>query len=183
MAKRITDLGRWYNVPKGSLGFPGEGRRTVEVTLNSVGPCVVRAAPWLKRGTKAEAFGDAVLVGCFEGMETYQVTVQDDYALLLEPSGEVWALRDMTPVALPVEQISLTRLEKPGLYMDELGIALARQATLSRMLESERSSEAAMRRREADADLTRREAALEARLKGLDEKIAALTPPVSETSE
>lgn len=181
MAKRMTDLERWYRVDGGSLGFPGAGRRTIEVRLNSVGPCVVRCAPW-DMGNKKEPFGEAVLVGCFEGQETFQVTVNGHAALLLEPTVEVWALRDMSPVAMQVEQISLTRLEKPGVYMDELGIALARQATLSRMLESQRSSERSRLQREADAQLSAREADLEKRLKGLDERIAALTPPVSDAA-
>lgn len=147
--RHIKNLEQWYKVPAGEvLTYRGTTERTVEVELNSVGPCVVytqrieldEVEPDPKK--KAKWVGERYLLGTFEGLEGFRWRLDGNFAVVLDGSPEVWARRDQSPVSLPEpEGESYTRFEKAGLYVDELGTMLHRQATLQRMANSQAQGE------------------------------------------
>lgn len=164
MVKHIRNLDRWNKVVDGEVLFTGAQARGGEIIVNSVGPCVVHYVPL---GPDGKPSGDEVLLGCSEGLETYRWDSRGPCMIVLEPSGEVWVYRDQTPLAKPAENgVSMTRVEKAGLYMDDLGMALHRQAVLQRM--------ARMQATEEDTRYTR---GLEERLEALSALVATLRPP------
>lgn len=122
------------------IHYDGHGPRTIAIEIIPVGPCVIR----LHRATDKKGAAGQV-VAMLERHETVKVDISGDVAVSLEPSGEVWyAAQRITVTKIAQDDASLTRLEKPGLYMDELSIALHRQATLQRIqanqLEEQRSA-------------------------------------------
>lgn len=158
--RHIKNLEQWYLVPTGEiLTFRGDAERTVEIELNAVGPCSAYVqrlkldddAPDPKK--KAIWTGERYLLGTFEGLEAFRWRLDGNFGVVLEHSPEVWARRDQSPVSLPEpEGESYTRFEKAGLYVDELGTMLHRQAVLTRMSNSqaqgeERRENASLRRR------------------------------------
>ncbi|UYD39166.1 MAG: hypothetical protein [Wigfec virus K19_56] len=103
-----------------------------EFELNTVGPCVAR----LHLPDDGKKAGKVFLIGVYEGNQTVQFGIAAQSVMVsLEPSGEVWyRKRDSFAVAdNPNPDVSFTRKENMGLEMDELGIALHRQAVLNRI--------------------------------------------------
>lgn len=143
------------------LVFTGRGVRTVVFEVNPVGPCV---AYLYKKVGKAD---QRMLIGWTEVPETFEVNVEGDVWVQLEPSAEVWVRHKADKVAgpNPGEDQTFTRMEKMGLYADDLTIALHRQATLNNII--------AHRENFARDSYQRR---LEARLEEMGETIKKLTP-------
>lgn len=160
--KRIKNLQQWYKVPSGeALYYWGDIERAVEIELNTVGPCAVYVETLDLNRNPLERY----FLGVAEGLETFQWRLEGDFAVVLDPSGEVWARRDQSPVSLPApEGESFTRFEKAGLYVDEIGMALHRQAVLNRMAASQ-----------ATGEERRTSKALEQRLADLTAQVAKLT--------
>lgn len=134
-----VDQFRLYD-PKSRIVFRANGDTGIihgEVEINTVGPCVARLS--LPAEGKAEPV--QYLLGCYEGNVTIQFAIGAPLAaVVLEPSGEAW-YRNAETFAVsdnPNPDENFTRLEKMGLEQDELGIALHRQAVLSR-IQNERS--------------------------------------------
>lgn len=169
MTLRVRDIDRWYKVTSGALAFHGDKLRTVAVTVSSVGPTRVMVVPFTvnSKGQNTWLEDDAVLGGVVEGREAIEVTWGGNFALIFDEGVEVWALRDNTPVSVPADPAlpKFTRFEKQGLFMDELSVALHRQAVLTR-LATKSETEAA----------TRREVALQDKLEEMSRAIAALAP-------
>lgn len=134
-----------------------------ELRLVSVGPCAVFIVPPTSKGKDDKLY----LLGVFEGDETFQFAFPAfEYKVIVDPSGPVYYASPTGEVAQDVGEVkSFTRLEKPGLYMDELGIALHRQAVLSRISAA---------RENVTKDAYQRQ--LERQLAELSEQVAALTP-------
>lgn len=143
------------------LVFAGNGKRTVTFEVNPVGPVVA----YLYSGVGKSA--TRVLIGWTEVPETFEVNVDGDVWVQLEPSAEVWVRHSKIAVAAPnpSDGQTFTRMEKMGLYADDLTIALHRQAVLNNIV-SHREGFA------RDAYQRR----LEARLEEMSDTIAKLTP-------
>jgi len=108
--------------------FDGEGARTIAIEVIPLGPCAVRWNRVLNKKPVAQ------LVAVVDRHETVKVDVSGDGFVTLEPSAEAWFYAQrITVTKIAQDDASLTRLEKPGLYMDELSIALHRQAVLQRI--------------------------------------------------
>lgn len=169
MTLRIRDLDRWYKVENG-LSFHGEAMRTVAVEVSTVGPTMVLVVPFQldKAGRPTYDRDEAVFGGVVEGRETIEVTWGGNFALAFDVEAEVWALRDQSPVAMPAdpELPKFTRFEKQGLFVDDLSVALHRQAVLTRLAEKSK----------VEAQNVR-EAGLQQQLADLEAKVKALTPP------
>lgn len=169
MTIRIRDLDRWYKVETG-LAFHGEALRTVAVEISTVGPTMLMVVPFTldKKGLPTFSRDDAVFGGVVEGREVIEVTWGGNFALAFDEGSEVWALRDQTPVATPADPAlpKFTRFEKQGLFIDDLGVALHRQAVLTRLAEKSKTEAQNLR-----------EAGLVQQLAELSAKVAALTPP------
>lgn len=108
------------------VGIEGQ-RRTLEVEINAIGPCVV----WLKQ-LKGEKQVTKHLLGCHEGLETYQVDVEAHTVAIEIEEGTPWVrvVRGKVAAPNPSEGETFTRMEKLGLHVDELGVALHRQSIL-----------------------------------------------------
>lgn len=175
--RHIKNLEQWYKVPaSGILVYRGDMERTTEVELNVVGPCVVyvqrieldELEPDPKQ--KAKWIGEKYLLGVIEGLDAFRWRLEGNFALSFDASGEVWARRDQSPVSYPNPDSEVyTRFEKSGLYVDELGTLMHRQAVLHRLNSSQAMGE---ERRENSALLKRLEA--------LTKQVEALTPKASE---
>lgn len=151
---------------------PGDGVRVVSFDVNPVGPCVVylyTKHPGVKEPTKT-------LACVVEKMETLDVTVEGDAWFQLEVSSEAWVRHKFKRVVNPNpgQGETFTRMEKMGLYADELSIALHRQAVVNRIVQH----------RESYAqDAYQRQ--LESRVESLAALVAKLTPkeePEGETT-
>lgn len=141
-----------------------DGMISGELEINTVGPCVAR----LQLPNEGKKPGKAWLLGTYEGHETISFSIDAPLArVVLEPSGEVWWRRSevFASNANPNPEETFTRMEKPGLYQDELGIALHRQATLNRIYAAQEGAV-------ADAHTKR----LERMIAEMSDKIEALTP-------
>jgi len=169
MTLRIRDLDRWYKVENGLL-FQGEALRTVAVEVSTVGPTMVLVVPYTldKAGRPTYDRDEAVFGGVVEGRETIEVTWGGNFALAFDMEAEVWALRDQTPVAIPSDPDlpKFTRFEKQGLFVDDLSVALHRQAVLTRLAEKSKIEAQNVR-----------EAGLQQQLAELAAQVKALTPP------
>lgn len=176
--RHIKNLDQWYEVPTGGiLVYRGKLERAVEIELNSVGPCAVfvqrisLAEDAADPKTKPKWVGDQYFLGTFEGLDGFRWRLDGDFAVSFEPSGKVFARRDQTPLAVPnPDEVSYTRHEKAGLYVDELGTLLHRQSVLSRMANSQ-----------AMGEERRHNSVLEQRIAELAEQVKKLTPVKEET--
>lgn len=138
-AKKIQNIEEFrpYN-EKSRITYQAQGPEGViggELEIVTVGPCVAR----LVLPAEGKAKEQAYLLGCFEGHETIQFAIKAPLAVIvLEPSAEV-AYRQQKTFAVadnPNPDENFTRNERMGLEMDELGIALHRQAVLNRIEQS-----------------------------------------------
>lgn len=167
MVKKLRDLDRWVEASSGIL-FPGEALRTVSVTINPVGPAVARVVPYQLNSKGAHTYDkdSAVFLGVFDQMETLEITWGGSFAVFFEDAVEVWVLRDQTPLAIAADPDSpkFTRFEKQGLFVDDLGVALHRQAVLSRLANKQNEQAANVR-----------EAGLRQQLEELGKLVAGLT--------
>lgn len=103
-----------------------------ELEINTVGPCVAR----VHLPDEGKNPGKVYLLGVFEGNQTIQFGISAETVMVaLEPSSEVWYRKSDTFATAenPNPNVSFTRMENMGLEMDELGIALHRQAVLNRI--------------------------------------------------
>lgn len=175
MTLRIRDIDRWYKVEAG-LAFYGEAMRTVAVEVSTVGPTMVLVLPFIldKAGRPTYNRDDAVFGGVVEGRETIEVTWGGNFAIAFDVESEVWALRDQSPVAMPSDPDlpKFTRFEKQGLFVDDLSVALHRQAVLTRLAEKSK----------VEAQNVR-EAGLQQQLADLAAQVRALTPPPPKVEE
>lgn len=179
--RRIHDLQRWYQAESNFLLYPGEPDfyREVQLTVNVTGLAALYMVPYDTDGKGKVAFrlDDKVLLGVVGAgkPDTFAFGWGGDFAVQFEASGEVWVLRDQTPVAIPgpPDSPEFTRLEKAAMFMDELDIVLHRQSVLQRMSQRAELNE----RNEQDTQLRQRNEALEVQLRELAEKVAALAPP------
>lgn len=149
------------------LMCPGEGARTVSFDVNPVGPVVVRL--YTKVPGKKEPV--AKLVGWAERQETFDVTVKGECWVQLEPSMEVWVRHKWKRVVNPNpgEGETFTVMEKMGLYVDDIGVALHRQAVLAKIAND---------RENYGRDAYQRQ--LETQLLELNKRIEALQPSKQE---
>lgn len=137
----------------------------VELEINPVGPCVVRAhAPDTKKGEPGESW----LVGCYDSPETLRFALPLKACRVSLEAAEVWVRRPRTVSTEqnPNPDETFTRMEKQGIDMDEMSVALHRQAVFNRI---------AANRDMAERDAYTRQ--LESKLNQLSEQIATLTPP------
>jgi len=166
--RHIKNIDRWYRVANNTLlVYEGDAERTVEIAINAVGPCVARLVAVHQEKGKWVPQGDPFLLGLVEGgREDFRWTANGNFAVVLETTGEAWVYRDMTPVSVQADESLevFTRMEKAGLYMDDLGIALHRQAVLQRLQHKQQ--------RELADDYTQ---SLEQRLQVLADQVEALT--------
>lgn len=174
-AKKIQNIDefRAYN-EKSRITFTAQGPEGViggEIEIVTVGPCVARLVVPAEGKAKEQVY----LLGCFEGHETIQFAIKaENAAVVLEPSGEV-SYRQQKTFAVadnPNPDENFTRNERMGLEMDELGIALHRQAVLNRI-------ETGRERLVADQH-TR---SLERKLQETNERVDALLKAQSDAAE
>lgn len=185
--RRIHDLQRWYKAESALLLYPGDRElyREVQLTVNVTGLAALYMVPYEKdrKGQVKTDDDSRVLLGVVEAgkPETFAFGWGGDFAVQFEASGEVWVLRDQTPVAIPgpPDSPEFTRLEKAAMFMDELDVVLHRQAVLQRMSQRSEVNE----RNERDTQLRQHNEALEAKLSELAEQIKALAPPQGDNGE
>lgn len=166
--RNLKDYERYEEGDK--LLLPGEDVRVVTFDVNPVGPCVVRLYT-RHPGVKEPS---SVLVGWCEHAETFDVTVEGQCWVQLEPSGEAWVRHKFRRVANPnpSEGETFTRMEKMGLYVDEIGVALHRQAVLQSIAASREGYVRDAYQRQLEKDLVDMRA-----------QIAALTPPAPKVED
>lgn len=173
VVRNIKDFQRVAEVS--NIQFGGEGSRQVELELNPVGPVTVyMVQPGEKKGEAQEwlvAVVDSHEMLCFEGHGVF--------AVRLEPSHEVWVRRsEHTVVTGEDSGDTLTRMEKQGLYLDDLSIALHRQAILTRIQQEEDG-----RQRKSHADsLERKLDATSKLVEELQRQLAEKNPPGEQES-
>lgn len=147
------------------IHYDGYGARTIAIDVVPVGPCVMRLH---RADAKKGEAGQVIAI--LDRQETVKVDVKGDVAVSFEPAGELWyAAQRITVTKIAQDEASLTRLEKPGLYMDELSIALHRQAVLQR-IQANQLEEAR----------TAHTTQLERRLADMASQIEALAKPAEE---
>lgn len=145
---RIANLDQWAQPKDGIILYKGTPKRTVALEINPVGP----VAAYLLEGGKK---GARVLLAVIDEPTEISFTWEGDFAVELE--GEAWVRRDQTPVfveadpALPV----YTRFEKVGLYHDEVGMALHRQAVLQRLQATGSADESSLRAQRLEEQLAK----------------------------
>lgn len=148
-----------------------DGKVSIEMELRTVGPAVARVSVFPNGAKKAVSY----LLGVFEDGDTINVSVDAPQVVLSFDEGtEVW-YRDLTvPIGKenPDPSKTFTRMEKPGLYMDELGIALHRQAVLGRIAERRQNFQRDQYQSQLEGELTR--------LRGLIEAMAPTEPEQQE---
>lgn len=175
--KRVKNLDQWYKVT-GPIVFDNPMGGTHEVELNPIGPCVARLQLGVVEDGKFKPDkGAGVLLGLIDQLDGYQFTVTQPCAVHLE-AQEVWARRDQTPVAVPFdpESPSFTRLEKAGLFVDEIDVLLHRQSVLQRLSASQALGE----ERQKSERLERRLDELVAQITALTPKVETPEPPAEE---
>lgn len=116
---------------------PGSDVRVISFEVNPIGPCVV----WQYTRHKGVKEPAKVLACVVEKLETLDITVDGDVYFELEPSQEVWVRHKFKRVVNPNpnQGETFTRMEKMGLYTDELSIALHRQAVVNRIVQHRES--------------------------------------------
>lgn len=144
--ERIKNLTQYfqYDTKATNLVFhsgPGDEATLVEFDINPVGPCVVRAhAPDTEKGKPGESW----LVGVYDERDTLRFALPfAAVRVSLEPSGEVWVRRPRTVSTEenPNPDENFTRMEKQGIDMDPVQIALQRQSILTRIQTNRESAE------------------------------------------
>jgi len=144
--ERIKNLTQYfrYDTKETNLVFhsgPGDEATIVEFDLNPVGPCVVRAhAPDTTKGKPGQSW----LVGVYDTRETLRFALPfSAVRVSLEPSLEAWVRRPRTVSTEenPNPDENFTRMEKHGIDMDPVQIALQRQAILTRIQTNRESAE------------------------------------------
>lgn len=125
-----------YDTKKTDLKFFASGSEEAtlcEFDITPLGPVAVRVqAPDEKKGEPGQSW----LVGVYESAETLRFAVPFKAAkVVLEPSGEVWVRRPHVAAASenPNPDETFTRMEKQGIDMDPMSIALHRQAVMNRI--------------------------------------------------
>lgn len=151
---------------------------SAELEINTVGPCVVR----LQLPNAGKKVGNVYLVGVYEGLDKVHFAIAAPEArLVFEPSGEVWFRHNEVPQGIPdTGEETFTRLEKPGLYLDDLSLALHRQSVLQNIAETRRNvnADAYQRRLEKTID------ELSAKIDGIEkERAGEQKPPENEGEE
>lgn len=144
---RIANREQWAQPEGGIILYRGTGARTVSLEINPVGPVVAYYVQG--QGKKLEKTLLAVL-----DEPTELIFMGDgDFAVQLE--GEAWVRRDQTPIFVEAdpELKPYTRFEKVGVYHDEIGMALHRQATLQRLVDADGAAESSMRARRLEQTL------------------------------
>lgn len=141
---RVANLDQWA-IPQGRIVYHASGFKTHAIEVNPVGPVVV----YLTNGKK----GHRVLVGVID--EPTEVQFGWDGPCMLELEGEAWVRRDRTPIFSEADPdaVSYTRFEKVGLYHDEIGMALKRQATLQRLHDMDGAAQSSMRAQRLEQEL------------------------------
>lgn len=156
---RVKNLKDYYKVKAGeAVVYHGVADREVQLKINTAGPCVVyvqQVDDKNKPLPKAERF----LLGMVDnGQEEFSWRLSGNFAVTFDPTGEVWVYRDQTPLAVPGNgNPPFVRLEKMGVHVDELGVALHRQAVLNRLQRSQETIGDNLRARALEdrlADLT-----------------------------
>lgn len=144
---RIANLDQWA-VPKGGvITWQGSGRRQVAIEVNPVGPVV---AYYMQGEGKAQT---KTLLAVLDEPTEVIFHGEDNFAVHLE--GEAWVRRDQTPIFVEADPdlVSFTRFEKVGLYHDEIGMALHRQAILQRLSAADGAHETSQRAQRLEAQL------------------------------
>lgn len=137
---RIKNLMDWYKVPTGEgVRFLGKADREVELKVNTAGPCIVYVQRLDDKGEKPLAKSERYMLGMVDnGQEAFVWRMPGNFVVTFDATGEVWIYRDQTPLAIPGKgEPSFVRLEKMGVHVDELGVALHRQAVLNRLQRSQ----------------------------------------------
>lgn len=138
--RRIKNLMDYFLVPKGhGIAFFGHADREVSMKINTAGPCVVYVQAVQADGKTPLAKSQRMLLGMVDnGLEEFVWRMPGNFAVTFDPTGEVWVYRDQTPLAVAGKgEGSFTRLEKIGVHVDELGVALHQQAVLNRLQRSQ----------------------------------------------
>lgn len=148
---RVANLDQWARPADGIIAYVGTPKRTVALEINPVGPVVA----YLKEPGKG---GHRILLAVIDEPTEITFTWEGNFNVELE--GEAWVRRDQTPVFveadpdLPV----YTRFEKVGLYHDEVGMALHRQAVLQRLQAADGADETSLRARRLEERLAKQDA-------------------------
>lgn len=153
---RVKNLRDYYKVPKtGGVFFYGTADREVELKVKSAGPCVVYVQQLDEAGEKPLPKSERYLLGMIDnGEETFAWRLPGNFVVTFDPTGEVWVYRDQTPMAIPGKGgAPFVRLEKMGVHVDELGVALHRQAVLNRLQRSQETIGENIRAKELEARL------------------------------
>ncbi|QCS37231.1 hypothetical protein [Tortoise microvirus 72] len=143
--KNIEQFQQWD--AKASIVYRANGGGEEEVISGSiefvaVGPVTIR----LQLPDVGKKPGPSYLLGTYEGVavETVIFAIAAPVVrLVFEPSGEVWFRKQdiFQAPENPNPDETFTRMEKPGLYMDDLSIALHRQSVLQRIHEGRQNVE------------------------------------------
>lgn len=137
---RVKNLTDYFPVPAGeAVVYRGSLEREVSIRVNTAGPCMVYVQQLDASGTKPLDKAPRYLLGMVEnGQQEFMWRMAGNFAVTFDPTGEVWVYRDQTPLAIAGEgKGSFVRLEKIGVHVDELGVALHRQAVLNRLQRSQ----------------------------------------------
>lgn len=145
---RIANLDQYAQPKDGLIVYKGTPKRTVALEINPVGPV---AAYLVTAGKKPERY----LLAVIDDPTEISFTWKGDFAVQLE--GEAWVRRDQTPVFVEAdpELPVYTRFEKVGLYHDEVGMALHRQAVLQRLQASGSADETSLRAQRLEDQLAK----------------------------
>lgn len=176
--KNVEDFVKYDDTTDHMLTFKANeetGMVSGEFEVKVVGPC----AAFVHLPDVGKNPGPRYLLCLIDADDTIVFSVKAPMArVVLQPSAEVWFRKRTVFQSAdnPNPDQNFTRMEKPGLYQDELGIALHRQAVLNRIQQtaSETASAAAARR-------------MAKQLEDLTGQIAELrlqrAPPVSEPTQ
>lgn len=143
--------------------------RVIAFDVNPYGPVAIYFDAVEMGQTKVKPV--RTFVGWCETPETFEVTVDNTGYIVFEPTGEVWVRYVGAPVVNPNPGAgqTFTRMEKMGLYADDLTIALHRQAVINNIVTG---------RQNLQRDSYQRQ--LEGKLQELSDTIAKLTPKKEE---
>lgn len=144
---RIANLDQWAKPAGGLIVYEGSGPRHVSLEINPVGPVV---AYYLQGEGKTMS---KVLLAVVDEPTELMFSGDGNFSVQLE--GEAWVRRDQTPIFVEAdpELSSYTRFEKVGLYHDEIGMALQRQAVLQRLANMDGAAESSLRARRLEEQL------------------------------
>lgn len=132
--KNITEYFQ-YDIKKTKFVFHASGDENstlVEFDITPVGPAVVRAQAPDDKGKPGQTW----LVGVYDEPETLRFALPfKAVQVIIEPSLEAWVRRPRTVAAHenPNEDETFTRMEKQGIDLDPMTVALHRQAIMTRI--------------------------------------------------